>query len=402
MAVRRHEDRKILDHQDEIATELKENVEAVDDYEEPAIVLVFNSAKDSNDFHDFLYHEYPTVFEHTAKDNGFDTNDQDADLDETEFYILNTTSKGEVGLDYDVTTLYMEKPFTASAFLQRFGRAGRQSEATVDIYGLGQGPWGDDVDFPTFAEQIYEGLDSSQMDQNRLADLVGIRAAYAITEREEGSGWFNQELREDFEANIDNYDQWYGLIQAVNTEHGKIKDGFGPGKYQQNDPEAKLLEFTKQCFKTFRGLRGRSLSASIKYPRGDRLGVTTYDLSTTLRNYDLVDVDDDDILVLGPSDDSTLSIVTARLPAYETEPTQYDQPRGEIEQLLQTKIHRHIDQAELNNEFAVSTELLHRFFRVIEIVDAIIPSRITTSEYDIEIDSDSNGPPKIDVQPRQI
>jgi CRISPR-associated endonuclease/helicase Cas3 len=402
MAVRRHEDRKILDHQDEIATELKENVEAVDDYEEPAIVLVFNSAKDSNDFHDFLYHEYPTVFEHTAKDNGFDTNDQDADLDETEFYILNTTSKGEVGLDYDVTTLYMEKPFTASAFLQRFGRAGRQSEATVDIYGLGQGPWGDDVDFPTFAEQIYEGLDSSQMNQNRLADLVGVRAAYAIAEREEGSGWFNQELREDFEANIDKYDQWYGFIQAVNAEHGKIKDGFGPGKYQQNDPEAKLLEFTKQCFKTFRGLRGRSLSASIKYPRGDRLGVTTYDLSTTLRNYDLVDVDDDDILVLGPSDDSTLSIVTARLPAYETEPTQYDQSRGEIEQLLQTKIHRHIDQAELNNEFAVSTELLHRFFRVIEIVDAIIPSRITTSEYDIEIDSDSNGPPKIDVQPRQI
>jgi len=402
MVVHRHEDRKILDHRDEIATELKENVESVDDYDEPAIVLVFNSAKDSNDFHDFLYHEYPTVFEHTAKDNGFDTNDQDADLDETEFYILNTTSKGEVGLDYDVTTLYMEKPFTASAFLQRFGRAGRQSEATVDIYGLGQGPWGDDVDFPTFVEQIYQGLDSTQMNQNRLADLVGVRAAYAITEREEGSGWFNQELREDFEANIDNYDQWYGLIQAVNTEHGKIKDGFGPGKYQQNDPEAKLLEFTKQCFKTFRGLRGRSLSASIKYPRGDRLGVTTYDLSTTLRNYDLVDVDDDDILVLGPSDDSTLSIVTARLPAYETEPTQYDQSRGKIEQLLQTKIHRHIDQAELNNEFAVSTELLHRFFRVIEIVDAIIPSRITTSEYDIEIDSDSNGPPKIDVQPRQI
>jgi len=402
MVVHRHEDRKILDHRDEIATELKESVESVDDYDEPAIVLVFNSAKDSNDFHDFLYHEYPTVFEHTAKDNGFDTNDQDADLDETEFYILNTTSKGEVGLDYDVTTLYMEKPFTASAFLQRFGRAGRQSEATVDIYGLGQGPWGDDVDFPTFVEQIYQGLDSTQMNQNRLADLVGVRAAYAIAEREEGSGWFNQELREDFEANIDKYDQWYGFIQAVNVEHGKIKDGFGPGKYQQNDPEAKLLEFTKQCFKTFRGLRGRSLSASIKYPRGDRLGVTTYDLSTTLRNYDLVDIDDDDILVLGPSDDRTLSIVTARLPAYETEPTQYDQSRGEIEQLLQTKIHRHIDQAELNNEFAVSTELLHRFFRVIEIVDAIIPSRITTSEYDIEIDSDSNGPPKIDVQPRQI
>jgi CRISPR-associated endonuclease/helicase Cas3 len=402
MFVRRHEARKIIDCRDEIATELQDKIDAVDDYDEPQIVLVFNSAKDSNDFHDYLYREYPTVFDHTAKDNGFDTNDESVDLDETNFYILNTTSKGEVGLDYDITTLYMEKPFTASAFLQRFGRAGRQSEATVDIYGLGQGPWGEDVDFPTFAEQVYQGLESTQMNQNRLADLVGFRAAYAITEREESSSWFNQELREDFETNIDRYDRWYGFIQAVNAEYEEIKDGFGPGKYQQNSPEAKLLEFTKECFKTFRGLRGRSLPASIKYPRGDQLGVTTYDLSTTLRNYDIVDVDSDDTLVLGLSDNDILSTVTARLPAYEREPTKYDQSTTEIERLLQTKIHRHIDQADLNEEFSVSTELLHRFFEIIRIVDAIIPYRITTSEYDIEIDSDTNGPPEIHVQARQI
>jgi CRISPR-associated endonuclease/helicase Cas3 len=402
MTVCRHEDRKMIEHRDDIAAELHEHIDEVNSYNEPQIVLVFNSAKDSNDFHDFLYDEYPTVFEHAAKDNGFDTNDDAVDLDERDFYILNTTSKGEVGLDYDVTALYMEKPFSASAFLQRFGRAGRQSEATVDIYGLGQGPWGDDVDFPTFAEQIYEGLESTQMEQERLADLVGFRAAYAIAEREDSAGWFNQELREDFEANIDKSDQWYGFIRTVYAEHGEIKDGFEPGKYQQGSPEAKLLEFTNTCFETFRGLRGQSLPASIKYPRGDQLGVTTYDLSTTLRHYDIVDVEDDGILVLGLSDDDILSTVTARLPAYETEPTQYDQPTGKIEELLQTKIHRNIDQAELNDEFDVSTELLHRLFRIIRIVDAIVPSRITTSEYAIEVDTDTHGPPKINVQPRQI
>jgi len=62
LIVRRHEDRKILDYRDEIAAELKEKVEAVGEYDDPEIVLVFNSAKDSNEFHDFLYHEYPTVF----------------------------------------------------------------------------------------------------------------------------------------------------------------------------------------------------------------------------------------------------------------------------------------------------------------------------------------------------
>jgi CRISPR-associated endonuclease/helicase Cas3 len=240
------------------------------------------------------------------------------------------------------------------------------------------------------------------MNQERLADLVGFRAAYALVKREEGSGWFNQELRADFEANIDKFDQWYGFIRKVIEEHGEIKEGFEPGKYQQGSPEAKLLKFTKACFKTFHGLRGQSLPVSVKYPRGDQLGVTTYDLSTTLRNYDIVDVEDDDILVLGPSDDDILSTVTARLPAYETEPTQYDQSTAEIEELLQTKIHRRIDQAELDDEFEVSTELLHRFFRIIRIVNAIIPSRITTSEYDIEVDNDASGPPEIDVHPRQI
>lgn len=404
MVVSRHEDRKMIDCRDEIAAELQEKIDAIDDYDKPQIVLVFNSAKDSNDFHDYLYREYPDVFQHAAKDNGFDTNDDAFDLDETDFYILNTTSKGEVGLDYDVTTLYMEKPFTASAFLQRFGRAGRQSEATVDIYGLGQGPWGDDVDFPIFAEQIYEGLDSSQMNQERLANFVAFRAAYALIEREDGTNRFdlNQEFREDFETNIEEFDKWYGFIRKVNDEHGEIRDKFEPGKYQKRSPEADLLRFTKACFKLFRGLRGQSLPVSIKYPRGDQLGVTTYDLSTTLRNYDIVDVEDDDVLILEPLDDDIFSTVTARVPAYETEPFQYDQSRQALEEQLQTKIHRRIDETESRNNLEVSTELLHRFFQIIRIVDAIIPSQITTSEYDIEIDDDVSGPPEIDIQPRQI
>ncbi|MEY7849092.1 type I-D CRISPR-associated helicase Cas3' [Natrarchaeobius sp. A-rgal3] len=396
----RHEDRRIIEQRNEIATALQEELDSVDSYDEPHTVIVFNSAKDSNDFHEFLHTEYPRVFEHVAKDNGFDTNDEQANLDDTDFYILNTTSKGEVGLDYDVTTLYMEKPFDASAFLQRFGRAGRQSEATVHVYGLGQGPWGDDVDFPTFAGQIYDGFDPSEMDHGWLSDLVGFRAAYAIAVREDDWGWFNQELREDFESNIEKYSQWRGFIATVDDEIDEIKDGFGPGKYQNADKEAKLLRFTRSCFEVFRGLRGQSLSASVKYPRGDRLGLTTYGLTTTLRNYDIDRIEDDDVLILKPSGDNAFSVVTARLPEYESEPTQYDKPTYEIEDLLQTKIHRRIDQAALNSAFEVSEDLLHRFFQIIRIVDAVVPSRITTSEYEIDIENESNGPPVIDTRPR--
>jgi CRISPR-associated endonuclease/helicase Cas3 len=116
----RHEEHHISDRKHEIADSLREMVANVEDYDDPHVVLVFNSVKQSNDFHQFLSDEYPRVFEYTAKDNGFDTKDEAVDLDETDFYILNTTSKGEVGLDYDIRTLHMENPGRAGPFLQRF------------------------------------------------------------------------------------------------------------------------------------------------------------------------------------------------------------------------------------------------------------------------------------------
>lgn len=396
----REEEQRILDHRDEIAEALRSELDSVTDYEQPRTVLVFNSAKDSNEFHDFLKSEYPEVYDHAEKDNGFDTNDPGVDLDDEEFYFLNTTSKGEVGLDYDVTTLFMENPKDAASFLQRFGRAGRQSEATVHVYGLGQGPWGADVDFPTFAKQIYEGLKDEQMAEERLADLVGFRGAYALAVRESTSGWFNPELREDFAANVDYFPRWRGFIDAVESELDEI-GGLG-GKYSPKDDAAKLLRFTSQCFEIFRGLRGRSLPAEIKYPRGDRLGLTTYDLTRTLRYYEIDHVEDGDVLVVKPKDEDSLSVVTARLPAFESEPTKYDEPTRQIEEDLQTKIHRRIDRAALDDDFEVPEGLLHRFYRIIRITNAVVPRRITTGEYEIEVEDPEHGPPTITPRRRQI
>ncbi|WP_049928780.1 type I-D CRISPR-associated helicase Cas3' [Halopiger goleimassiliensis] len=400
VTLHRHEERRILDAKEAIADELREAIASVDQYNEPHVVLVFNSVKDSNEFHRYLSEEFPDVFEHTEKDNGFDTDDETVDLDEVEFYVLNTTSKGEVGLDYDIRLLYMENPGQASSFLQRFGRAGRESEATVHTFGLGQGPWEDEMTFPRFAELIYDTLDEPGMELNQLSDLVGFRGAYALYVREESDGWFNQELRHDFEKNVERHDQWYGFIRSINSEMDEI-GGLG-GKYTEESDAAKLLRFTERCFETFRGLRGRSLPAEVKYPRGDRLGLTTYDLTTTLRHYNIERVEKGDVFVLGPSDDSIPSVVTARLPEFETEPTRYDEPTHEIESTLQTKIHRKIDRAALNADFGVSTELLHRFFDIIRITNAVVPSRLTTANYEIHINDDGNGPPEINTTERQV
>ncbi len=394
----RHEERRILDAKEEIASELEDILTSVDSYEEPQIVLVFNSVKDSNTMHQYLNDEYPEVFGHVAKDNGFDTDDDDVNLDDEEFYILNTTSKGEVGLDYDITSLYMEKPPSASAFLQRFGRAGRESEAVVHTYGLGQGLWEDESSFPEFVRQVYEALDEPQADLDLLSDLVGFRGAYALYTREQSSAWFNQELRRDFAENIERYERWHRFLWTLKKESQEI-GGLG-GKYTEKSDEAKILQFTEHCFGAFRGLRGRSLPAEVKYPRGDKLGLTTYDLTTTLRHYNIERVEEENVFVLGPADDSIASVVTARLPKYETEPTRYDEPTYEIESKLQTKIHRKIDEVGLNSRFKLSTELLHRFFRVIRITDAIVPSRLTTTNYDIYIDDEGDGPAKIRAESR--
>lgn len=408
--VTRHEERFILNRRNALAESLREELDTVDSYDEPGVVVVFNSVKHSNGFHQFLAENYQSVFEHAEKDNGFDTNDEEANLDDEEFYILNTTSKGEVGLDYDIRTSHMENPGRAGPFLQRFGRAGRQSKATVHVYGLGQGPWGTDVDFPTFEKQIYEGLNAyegptgRQMPLDQLADLVGFRGAYAIAERE-GSGWFDQALREDFKSNIDQYERWRGFIAAVRREREEVVTGFAPGKYTPKDPEAKLLEFTEHCFSAFRGLRGRSVRATVKYPRGDHIGLTTYGLTTTLRYYDIDAVEDTDngpIFVLQSRPDDALSVVTARLPGYGTEPRQYNKPTRVIERELQTKIHNEIDRVEGNDEFEVSTELLHRFFNIVRITSAIVPSKITTGEYEIEVEDGRAGFPSLAVHRRQI
>lgn len=406
----RHEESRLYDRRDAIAESLGEEISQVGGYDEPHAVLVFNSVRQSNDFHRFLAEEHPDVFQHAAKDNGFDTNDERAELDDEEFYILNTTSKGEVGLDYDIRTLHMENPGRAGPFLQRFGRAGRQSEATVNVYGLGQGPWGDDVEFPVFEQQIYDGMgdyrgpDGRQMPLSRLADLVGFRSAYAIASRESGYGWFDEALRKDFEQNVEQYDRWRGFIAHVNDERGQVAEGFDPGKYSPKSDEAKLLGFTQSCFDAFRGLRGRSVRATVRYPRGDRLALTTYGLTTTLRYYDIESVEYDagePILTLRPKPDDSLSVVTARLPEYDTEPRQYNRSTTEIEQELQQKMHREVDRVESNGEFEVSTELLHRFFRMVRITSAIVPETITTAEYEIEVDSEGRGPPSLTVRSRR-
>lgn len=395
VTLHRHDEDRILDSREEVVERLRDAIDGVDPGETRAVVM-FNGVKDSNDFHAYLESEHPDLFERTEKDNGFDTNDPAVNLDEAEFSILNTTSKGEVGLDYDIRTLIMETPHgptQASDFLQRFGRAGRQAEATVHLYGLGQVPsWNDEMAFEEFVKSVYDVLRSTQMDTDTLADLVGLRAAYALHERE---GYFNQELREDF-ATVERYDRWRGFIESA-ADALKSVGGLG-ADLQENDPGAKLLRFTEHCFGVFSGLRGRSLSGDIRYPRGDRMALTNYDLLRTLRYYDIDGIEGDDVITLRQVRDGYPMRVTARLVGYESRPRNFSSSTQDIEQELQRWVHDEIDRANLGE--AVSPELLHLFFRRIQITSAVIPDMVRCGEYQIDVETD--GIPSITAKPRDL
>jgi CRISPR-associated endonuclease/helicase Cas3 len=393
---RRSADR-IMDDTEWVAERLREAIDDVDRGETRAVV-VFNSVKDSNDFHAYLESEHPQLFDRAEKDNGFDTNDPDFDIEEREFSILNTTSKGEVGLDYDIRFLIMETPHgptAASDFLQRFGRAGRQAGASVAVYGLGQMPWDDEMSYPEFTSAIDTALDSSQTNLDALADLVGLRAAHALHVRDYS---YNPELRADFAA-VDRYDRWRGFIERVSNVLAEDVGGLG-APIQESDPEAKLLRFTEHCFGAFRGLRGRSLSGEVKYPRGDRTALTSYDLLTTLRHYDIAGVEDDDVIVLDQVRGEYPMQVTARLPGYESRPRNYGSSVSDIEEGVNRWIHDEIDRADTDGTVNVSSELLHLFFKRIRITEAVLPTLVRCGKYEIKVDIDDI--PSVSVHQREI
>lgn len=393
----------ILDDREYVVERLHEFIEELES-DKVGAAVIFNSVRDSNAFHDYLASEHPDLFEHVEKDNGFDTHDAEVDLDEAEFSVLNTTSKGEVGLDYDIRTMIMESPpgdAAASDFLQRFGRAGRQSEATVEVYGLGQMPeWDEEMAFPDFVESVYDALGDASMSLDRLRDLVGLRAAHALHSREaESRSWLNDELREDF-ADVDRYDRWRGFIETVNDARKRI-GGFG-ATIQTNDPEAKLLDFTEHCFGVFEGLRGRSLSGLVRYPRGDRKALTNYDLLTTLRYYDIEGLDDDGetIEVRRVREDEHPMKVTARLAGYESRPRDFSRSQSDIEEQLQRWMHRAIDRADLDDELDVSSELMHLFFRRIRLVQAVVPTLVRCGDW--EFDVELGTIPSIEARRRDV
>jgi len=282
---------KLIYNFDGICQKLKNIIEQKNiskNKKEPKIALIFNSAKDSNRFQDLISNKYPEIHNLTVKDNGYDTyiksNKSKNNL------IYNTTTKGEVGLDYDIEYLFIDKPRTASSFIQRFGRAGRHSRANIYIYGFNDIKWNKKIDYSEFESKIYHILDTPQLNKYKMKNLIGLRAATAVYNRLESDNMIHPELYEDLN-NIKYYNKWYNFYNEINNINTS-----GYATLSKN--AKKIKSYINECRqKIIISLRGLNVTYDIVYNIGNSRNKTEYDLLTALSHYNIKEINNNEIIL---------------------------------------------------------------------------------------------------------
>lgn len=268
---------KMKEHKDKITDSLQKFLKNKDDDEKSA--LIFNSVRDSNNFYNHII-DNTSIGSYVQKDNGYDTkSDVSINLEDSD--ILITTSKSEVGLNYNITNLYMEKPNSPSSFIQRIGRCARQQTANVQVYGIGSLPWNQNMEYSEFVKNVYEDISGDKIDKDEISELAGLRSAYAVYDRQSNSqSSYNKEILRDF-TDVPHYDKWYNFISIVNKETNNTG-----GLKRPPEEYIDIMDTVKQSFDSLATLRGKSTNVTVKYPRGNDMHTTQYSLLSTLMQYD--------------------------------------------------------------------------------------------------------------------
>ncbi len=191
---------KIIDHIEQVVENLKEAVGNIE-VNEPRILFIFDTVKDSNRFYYRLSSEYPELYKYAEKDNGYDTNNQDGYAQDFTKPILISTNKSEVGLDYPIKLLFMEDGFSIDSFIQRFGRAARREPADCYIFTKKEANplfSEDTVTYEKFLEIIKHITKEYNIQTKKVRTLFTFRQALAISDYTRARGketWKHFSLR---------------------------------------------------------------------------------------------------------------------------------------------------------------------------------------------------------------
>lgn len=391
MLIKRH-DGWIADQFDAVASRLQQTVDTSYEGGDPIAAVIFNSAARSNAFYKFLCGNYPELAGKTVKDNGYDTgaNRQLPD----EYAVLNTTSKGEVGLDFDIQRLIMEVPRTATAFIQRIGRAGRDSPAIVDLYGLDDPGWPPVQSYPEFLRRVTETITDQSLARHQLRELIGLRAAWALQSRIDSEWYVPDEMWEDF-GDFSNQSRWRNFIEAL-LDAGELLDTdsiFGP---QLDKPASRAVRGAINAVQGLNTLRGRGLQHQVTYPRGDSSEHTEYDLLRALQHYDIDSIGATDTVHLIDNDDQeTLRGYYPGKPG-GSDGIDLNAPNYDIERALTDGFHAYAQAGSLD-ETDFNRERLQQFFDVMPLAAALLPREILAGWYTITCNLDRGEVDQIDV-----
>ncbi len=366
---------------------IEEKLEQLEKTEEHRIAVIFNSAYRSNEFYNYLCEE--GLEEKVEKDNGFDTQ---SDIEPNRSVpVLVTTSKSEVGLDFDIELMLMEKPKTASSFIQRFGRAGRKSSAEVHIFKLGKVTWWrEEISFSKFEEKIYGELDLESSSVNRIEEFMGMRAAKASYDREKDAQNPNMstvysEMYQDL-GELPNYKKWKSFLHNL-----ELEDSGGPfsGKTYSKQT-TKIVNFTEDCAEVLASLRGRSINEKIVYPRGNEKSATTYSLLSVLQNYRIKEAKKEAIEVKEKEDEDNTNI-RVKMPGFEKEYRRYDGSRSQIEEKLQKWIRKRTERSSLEEETDLNKNQVKYFLKNLKITRSAIPAEISYGDYRFKLEENEKG-----------
>lgn len=343
----------------------------LDEADEPTgrAAVIFNSAARSNWFHQYLLRE-TDLGPVAVKDNGYDTGSDRPRPDD--FAILNTTSKGEVGLDFDLERLVMVTPFTASDFVQRIGRSARHSPAVVDVFGLDDPLWPAVQSYPVFLGRVVEALGDPSMRRDRLRDLLGVRAARALQQRTADSEYHTADMYEDF-GDVPHRRRWSRFLEACDDAQDATEPTENPFAPRPDRATKRLLAGIEGALAGLDSLRGRSVEGQLRYPFGAGTDRTDYDLVTALRHYRIARIQGD-VIVLDEGEPSS------RIGHYRGKPKEgrgvdLVHSNAAIDRTLRSGFESY-----LNNASLTVTDLkrddLRRFLQIINLSSAMLPERI--------------------------
>lgn len=370
----------ITSEKEEALELIEENLEELDSPSEPKIAVIFNSAYRSNQFYKYLCEN--GLESDVEIDNGYDTKSNiEIEYDKP---ILITTSKSEVGLDFDIEVMLMEKPNNASSFIQRFGRAGRKSESKIYLFNFGQveGWRNGEIEFPEFEKKIYQKLDRYDSRTSRIKEFMGMRSSKAVIDRKDSDVSSDySEMYQDF-SNSPNYGKWKSFFRKLgNSDQDEgtfFKSGGLPTKTQ------KLIQFTEECSEVLSTLRGRSLNAEIKYPRGNEEAITSYDLISVLQNYRIKEVNEDHIHV-EPKEDEDKTNLRVAYPGYDGEYKNFDKGLQKVENDLQKWIKKRIKRGKIEKNTELNKKQLLQFLGLAKITRSAIPNKLSYGSYKFKV-----------------